>query len=115
MSERARVRVVVRGRVQGVAFRAATLDEARRLGVRSGWVKNLPDRSVEVLAEGERAAVETLLSWCRHGPPAARVEDVEETWLARGREGSPSGVNAGGRSPAREPPLGGLPPFDIAF
>jgi acylphosphatase len=115
MSERARVRVVVRGRVQGVAFRAATLDEARRIGGLFGWVKNLPDRSVEVLAEGELAAVEALLAWCRHGPPAARVEGVEETWLARGREGSSFVAKAGGRPPALEPPLGGLPPFDIAF
>jgi acylphosphatase len=115
MSDRARVRVVVRGRVQGVAFRAATLDEARRIGGLSGWVKNLPDRSVEVLAEGERAGVEALLSWCRHGPPAARVEGVEATWLAHGREGHPSIANTGRRPPALEPPLGGLPPFDIAF
>ena len=115
MSERARVRMVVRGWVQGVAFRAATLDEARRIGGLSGWVKNLPDRSVEVLAEGERTAVEALLSWCRRGPPAARVEGVDETWLAPGRQGSSSRADAGGRSPALEPPLGGLPPFDIAF
>jgi len=107
--------MVVRGWVQGVAFRAATLDEARRIGGLSGWVKNLPDRSVEVLAEGERTAVEALLSWCRRGPPAARVEGVEATWLARGREGHPSGANAGGGHSALEPPLGGLPPFDIAF
>ena len=57
--------MVVRGRVQGVAFRAATLDEARRIGGLAGWVKNLPDRSVEVLAEGARADVEALLAWCR--------------------------------------------------
>jgi len=115
MSERVRVRAVVRGRVQGVAFRAATMDEARRLGGLSGWVKNLPDRSVEVLAEGERAAVEALLAWCRHGPRAARVDDVQVTWLAGGREGPASTARAGGGPSALEPPLGGLPPFDIAF
>ncbi len=115
MSERARVRAVVRGRVQGVAFRAATLDEARRLGGLSGWVKNLPDGSVEVLAEGGRATVEALLSWCRHGPRAARVDDVQVTWLARGDAGPPGDASPGVGSPAPEPPLGGLPPFDIAF
>lgn len=107
MSERARVRALVRGRVQGVAFRAATLEQARRLGGLSGWVKNLPDRSVEVMVEGERTAVEALLAWCRRGPPAARVDDVQVTWFAPGREGA--------RAHALEPPLGGLPPFDIAF
>ena len=115
MSERARVRAVVRGRVQGVAFRAATLDQARRLGGLSGWVKNLPDRSVEVLAEGARADVEALLAWCRHGPPAARVDDVQVTWLARGGERSPGLASAGGDEPALAVPLGALPPFDIAF
>jgi len=115
MSERVRVRAVVRGRVQGVAFRAATLDEAGRLGGLSGWVKNLPDRSVEVLAEGERAAVEALLAWCRHGPRAARVDDVQVTWLAGGGAGRSTIASAAGGAPALKPPLGGLPPFDIAF
>jgi acylphosphatase len=76
MAERLRVHLVVAGRVQGVAFRAYTVDEARRLGV-AGWVRNLPDGRVEVEAEGGKDAVEALVAWCRRGPPAARVEAVE--------------------------------------
>lgn len=88
MAERVRVHLVVSGRVQGVSFRACTSDEARRLGVR-GWVRNLPDGRVEAEAEGERAAVEALVAWCRHGPPAARVEGVEVEWGAFGGELAP--------------------------
>jgi acylphosphatase len=71
-----RVRARVRGRVQGVAYRASTRYEARRLGL-SGWVKNLPDGSVELEAQGEPDVVAALLAWCEHGPPAARVSGVE--------------------------------------
>jgi acylphosphatase len=81
MADRARVHVVVSGRVQGVAFRAYTVDEARGLGV-DGWVRNLPDGRVEAEAEGERSALEGLVAFCRRGPPAARVEGVEVRWLA---------------------------------
>jgi acylphosphatase len=79
MADRARVHLVITGRVQGVAFRAYTVDEARRAGV-AGWARNLPDGAVEVEAEGERAAVEALVAFCRRGPPAARVDHVRETW-----------------------------------
>jgi acylphosphatase len=71
-----RVRVIVRGRVQGVAFRAWTADEARRAGV-AGWVRNRPDGSVEAAFEGARSGVERLLAFVRRGPRAARVEGVE--------------------------------------
>jgi acylphosphatase len=81
MAERARVHLVVSGLVQGVFFRQSTVDEARRLGV-SGWVRNLPDGRVEVVAEGGREALEGLVRFCRRGPPAARVEDVEAVWGA---------------------------------
>lgn len=67
-----RVRIVVRGRVQGVGFRWAAVSEARRHGLR-GWARNAPDGSVEIVAEGDVAAVEALLDWCRQGPPSARV------------------------------------------
>ena len=79
--DRARVHLLVDGLVQGVAFRAYATDEARRLGVR-GWVRNLPDGRVELEAEGERSALEALVSWCGHGPPAARVADVRTRWSA---------------------------------
>ena len=71
-----RVRVIVRGRVQGVAFRAHTADAARRAGL-AGWVRNLPDGSVEAAFEGASGAVDALLACVRRGPPAARVTGVE--------------------------------------
>ena len=76
-----RVHVIVRGRVQGVAFRAATAHEARRAGV-AGWVRNRPDGSVEASFEGERGAVDALLAFVRRGPRAARVEHVDVSELA---------------------------------
>jgi acylphosphatase len=90
----ARAHLAVSGRVQGVAFRAATAEEAERIGGLTGWVRNLPDGRVEVLAEGERRAVEALVAYCRRGPRAARVDDLQLTW---------------------EPARGDLGPFDIAF
>ncbi len=69
-------RAVVRGRVQGVGFREATLRRARRLGVR-GWVRNEGDGTVRVHAEGDPGAVEEMLAFLREGPPLARVEAVE--------------------------------------
>jgi acylphosphatase len=65
----------VRGRVQGVAFRAHTRELARRLGL-TGHAKNLPDGSVEVLACGGAAALDDLQRWLGRGLPAARVAEV---------------------------------------
>ncbi len=65
----------VTGRVQGVFYRASTQEQAQRLGV-SGYAKNLPDGSVEVLACGEAEAVEALCDWLWQGPPSARVSTV---------------------------------------
>jgi acylphosphatase len=73
---RRRVRVIVHGRVQGVAFRAHTAEQARRAGV-SGWVRNRPDGSVEAAFEGADNAVEALLAFVRRGPRAARVDAVD--------------------------------------
>jgi len=69
-------RLVVRGRVQGVGFRYATLEAAARLGV-SGWVRNRRDGTVEVLVQADAAAVTAMIAWCRRGPPAAQVDDIE--------------------------------------
>lgn len=69
------VQVHVTGRVQGVSFRAYAEQEAARLGV-AGWVRNEPDGSVVGHFEGEQAAVDALVDWCRSGPPLARVRDV---------------------------------------
>lgn len=77
----ARVNLVISGRVQGVFFRASTLEQAQSLHV-AGWVKNLPDGMVEVLAEGSRQALEDLVNWCHHGPSAANVEEVQAKWSA---------------------------------
>ncbi|HSN21189.1 MAG TPA: acylphosphatase, partial [Usitatibacter sp.] len=77
MSESRRtVRLVVRGRVQGVGYRFATVREAVRLGI-SGWVRNRADGSVEALAQGTPAAIDALVEWAQRGPPASRVEDVD--------------------------------------
>ncbi len=74
-----RVHLIVRGRVQGVFFRGAMQDEAERLGL-AGWVRNRPDGTVEAEAEGERSAVDALVAWAHHGPPAARVAGVDVAW-----------------------------------
>jgi acylphosphatase len=69
----------VRGRVQGVFFRASVQREAKRLGL-TGWVKNLADGSVEFLAEGEEQELKELLGWAQRGPSAARVDRVDSRW-----------------------------------
>jgi acylphosphatase len=68
------VKIKVYGRVQGVFFRANTRDKARELGLR-GWVRNMEDGTVEILAEGKR--IRELVKWCRKGSPAAKVDRVE--------------------------------------
>jgi acylphosphatase len=80
-------RALVRGRVQGVGFRFFAERAARELGVK-GWVRNLPDGSVETLVEGDDAAVEKYLERVRRGPLGSRVDavDVEE----RADQGHPS-------------------------
>ncbi len=67
---------IVRGLVQGVGFRHHTKVRARELGI-AGWVRNLPDGSVEVWAEGEASVLDELDRWLRIGPPGARVEGLE--------------------------------------
>lgn len=73
------VQLFVRGRVQGVFFRASAQREAKRLGL-TGWVKNRPDGAVELLAEGEEDALKELIGWANRGPSAARVERVDVRW-----------------------------------
>ena len=75
----AALRLIVSGRVQGVAFRAFTQSRALDLGL-VGWVKNLPSGEVEVRVEGPWPALESLRQQLRQGPPAARVDGVSE-WL----------------------------------
>ena len=73
-----RRRVVVRGRVQGVFFRARCRDAARSLDV-AGWVSNEPDGTVQAVFEGDERAVEGMVAWCHIGPPQAEVQGVEVT------------------------------------
>jgi len=73
--------------VQGVFFRASTREEARRLGL-TGWVRNLPDGRVEVLACGEEQALRDLLSWLGRGPEHANVTHVDYDWCESGEESS---------------------------
>lgn len=76
------VRFHVTGRVQGVWYRAATREQAQRLGL-AGHALNLPDGRVEVLACGTQEAIEALHTWLWQGPPRARVDAVERTTMAR--------------------------------
>jgi acylphosphatase len=85
------VRVRVSGRVQGVGFRVHTAERARSLGV-AGSVRNLPDGTVEAAFEGEEAAVEALVGWCRRGPAGARIDAVEvDDEEPRGEQGFAAG------------------------
>lgn len=70
------IRAVVRGQVQGVGFRAATVDRARELGV-LGWARNVDDGTVAVHAEGDPDAVDALVAFLHDGPALARVDEVE--------------------------------------
>ncbi|MCU0591163.1 MAG: acylphosphatase [Desulfobacterales bacterium] len=79
MGENVRARVVIDGRVQGVAYRFETQYAAERIGV-NGWVRNRPDGTVQALFEGERARVEEMIAWCRRGPALARVTTVDVSW-----------------------------------
>jgi len=76
---KARVHVLVSGRVQGVFFRDHTRRWASALGL-TGWVRNQTDGRVEVLAEGDKKSLEDLIARLRVGPPAALVENVEASW-----------------------------------
>jgi acylphosphatase len=75
-----RIEAVVRGRVQGVAFRHHTQVEATRLYLR-GWVANRADGSVRVVAEGAEPALRRLADWLHAGPSAAYVEDIDLRWM----------------------------------
>lgn len=92
-SDRARLRAIVAGVVQGVNFRYHTRRQAQAL-LLDGWVRNLRDGSVEVLAEGPRPQLDALLRYLHRGPPAAQVARVDAHWSA---------------------PVGDVTGFDITF
>ena len=81
------VQARVSGRVQGVSFRWYTQERARELGV-VGWVRNEPDGSVLLHAEGEDDAVDALVTWCHDGPRTAKVRDVAV------RDAAPAGATS---------------------
>ncbi|KPA16509.1 acylphosphatase [Candidatus Magnetomorum sp. HK-1] len=71
--------VRISGIVQGVCYRMETRRAARQFGVK-GWVKNMPDGTVEGVFEGAKDAVDKLIDWCYSGPPHAKVNDVSTSW-----------------------------------
>ena len=71
-----RVHVRIRGRVQGVFFRAEARARAESLGL-AGWIRNATDGTVEGAFEGEDERVDSMIDWCRSGPPGARVDEVD--------------------------------------
>jgi acylphosphatase len=79
-SERARLHLIVSGRVQGVGFRFSAYDEAKQLAL-AGWVRNLPGGEVEIVAEGSRENLQMLAAWAHQGAPSAHVTAVREEWL----------------------------------
>ena len=81
MENQACAHVIISGRVQGVFFRAETQKAAIRLDLR-GWVRNLPDGTVEALFEGPRERVDQILEWCWKGSPHSKVTDVKVTYRA---------------------------------
>ena len=68
--------VLISGRVQGVWFRASTKQKAEQLGIK-GWVRNTSDGCVEAVFEGQEELVREIVEWCYHGPPMAKVSNVE--------------------------------------
>lgn len=79
MSEAKRLTLTIHGRVQGVAFRYYTRSTAGSLGL-TGWVRNRPEGTVQLVAEGPAEALDALLRWARRGPDPARVDHIEVHW-----------------------------------
>lgn len=74
------IHAIVHGHVQGVSFRYYTVATARTLNL-TGWVRNLPDGTVEAVAEGPKAQLESLVVFLRRGPTGARVTKLDLEWL----------------------------------
>ena len=69
------VRLTIKGKVQGVFYRATAKDVADLIGVK-GWVKNLPNDNVEIAATATEEILQKFINWCKQGPPKAKVDDV---------------------------------------
>jgi acylphosphatase len=76
------IRLTIKGKVQGVFYRATAKDVADQFGIK-GWVKNLPDKNVEIRATASEETLHKFIDWCKQGPPKAKVDDmiVEELSL----------------------------------
>ncbi len=72
------IHLVIKGKVQGVYFRASAMKKARILSI-TGWVKNMDDGAVEIIANGDAEALEQLKDWCYTGPPASVVHEIKIT------------------------------------
>ena len=79
-NDRARLHLIISGRVQGVGFRFSAYDEAKDLAL-AGWVRNLGSGDVEIVAEGKQENLQILAAWAHLGPPSAHVTEVREDWL----------------------------------
>jgi acylphosphatase len=77
---RARLRLIISGRVQGVGFRYSAYDKAKDLAL-AGWVRNIPSGEVEIVAEGSKENLQMLAAWAHLGTPSAHVTEVREDWL----------------------------------
>jgi acylphosphatase len=80
MTDQIRLHAFVRGKVQAVRFRVFTLDASSKYQL-TGWVRNRFDRSVELIAEGEREDLEKFLELLKTGPSLSNVENIEREWL----------------------------------
>ena len=78
--QKVRAHIRVKGRVQGVAFRAHVEYSARQIGGLTGWVRNVGCDTVEAVAEGERASVERLIEAMKTGPRSSRVDESKVEW-----------------------------------
>lgn len=76
MENKIQIKIIVQGMVQGVFYRASTQKTAVQLGI-TGWVKNMPDRTVHALLQGESDAVSQMIAWCNKGPSGSRVDHVQ--------------------------------------
>lgn len=87
-----RIHLLIFGDVHGVGFRFTAIEVARDFGL-VGWVRNRPDRSVEIVAEGLKEKLEKLASWARKGPPPAKVGKVDVSWEKATGEFEEFGLN----------------------
>ena len=69
------IRLTIKGKVQGVFYRATAKDIADQFGIK-GWVRNLPNNNVEITATAAEELLQEFIAWCKQGPPRAKVDDV---------------------------------------